>query len=438
MSTVRVTLAALTFAALPSLASAQDVTGPTSQPSAAAVTTDSSPVREVEVVEAQQAGDEMQAIQERLTALEEKSGTTDALMKKLKISAYAQARYEARQNAVNGLDATGKPGLADTFNIRRGRLKFTFAANKWSTLVISPDFASKGFTLKDLYIDLNDQWTKTHKLRVGQFNVPYGYEIEESSSAREMPERSRWERVLFPGERDRGAAIYGDLSPLVYSLGVMNGNMSADRDANFTGVDHNFAKQYLARVGIETGGLQAGVSGSHNIKLIPAVAPDLDAGIRGHGNKEYTERLAGVYLVYERELPYLGDFALKGEYNRGWTGIFADEFGTTKPGHLKPERRAKMLGWHVLVSQFVTANNQLAYRIEQFDPDLESRDKDCNTAKHAATDFCHFSRITVHTVAWNYFFKENVRITTALEIPRQPAWKDKQDNTFTEQVQYKF
>ena len=47
---------------------------------------------------------------------------------------------------------------------------------------------------------LLDPWTPDHRnpLWFGQFNIPFGYEIERSSSVRELLERSRAENVLFP------------------------------------------------------------------------------------------------------------------------------------------------------------------------------------------------------------------------------------------------
>lgn len=410
------------------------------------------------------------AVSERIDGMQEKINEIEVDvkgLKKLKISGYIQARYEAHQDAWNGLDdqksgdfktGSGKPGLADTFYIRRGRVKFAFQANDWSEGVVYPDLSKSGVSLKDAYVDLKEQWTKTHTLRMGQFNIPYGYEIEQSSSNRELPERSRWERTVFAGERDRGAAIYGKVSVLRYAAAVLNGNGIEDKDGNFRGVDNNFRKQYVGRAGFDAGWLVAGVSGSNNVKLVPAVKAirakssgdanfngvidakeiNVSKAVIGTPNKQYREDAAGLYLMYFQDIPYLGGFSLKGEYNRGWTGVFAKEDGgDSKPG-LNPERRAKMLGWHALVSQFVGNKNQLVYRIDQFDGDLESRDKDCHTKKHADTDFCHFSRITTHAVAWNFFWDGNVRLTTALEVPHQPVWKDKKDATFTEQVQYKF
>lgn len=405
--------------------------------------------------------DAITAVSGRADALDERVATLEADvkgLKKVKFSGYIQGRYEARQNGANGIDlGTGKSGSPDSFSIRRARFKMTVVANDWSQFVISPDWSRSGAVLKDAWIDLNEQWTKTHVVRFGQFSVPYGYEIEQSSSVREVPERTRWERTVFAGERDRGAALYGKVKMVRYAVAVLNGNGIEDRDANFRGLDNNFAKQYVARAGADLGWLVAGVSGSVNTKLIPAMKPvkagdtkdvnfngTLEANelnpkaASGNPNKQYKEQTAGAYLLFFQDVPYLGGFSLKGEYNRGWTGVFASETGETKPGALKHERRAKMLGWHVLLSQFLGEKNQLAYRIDQFDPDLESRDKDCHSPNHIATEGCHLSRVTTHTAAWNFFWDANVRLTTALESPRMTAWKDQKDLTFTEQVQYKF
>ncbi len=462
--------ALLTFGA--SAAHAQDaVTTPTATPAAEANATESAG-SQADVPAVETTEEKVSSMSERLDGIGERLSEFDSSIKalqKIKISGYLQARYESRQDSWNGLDdrksgdfktGSGKAGQSDTFYIRRGRVKFTFAANEWSEMVIQPDLARGGVTLKDAWVDLKEQWTGTQTIRVGQFNIPYGYEIEQSSSVRELPERSRWERTVFANERERGAALYGKVNILRYSVAALNGNGSEDKDTNFRGVDNNFSKQYIGRVGFDAIWLIAGVSGSSNIKLIPAIkkqtpaatadinyngtidAKEVDVVSAGQPNKQYKEQLAGAYLLFFQDVPYLGGFSLKGEYNRGWSGSFSDELGNTKTkaGFLLPERRVKMLGWHALVSQFIGDRNQLVYRIDQFDADLESREKDCHKLKKHPTDTegCHLTRTTTHTMAWNFFWDGNVRLTSALEVPRQLAWRDRKDATFTEQVQYKF
>ena len=52
------------------------------------------------------------------------------------------------------------------------------------------------------------------KLTMGQFKVPFGFEVLQSSGDRELPERTAVIRALFPGERDRGLRLQYQLQPV--------------------------------------------------------------------------------------------------------------------------------------------------------------------------------------------------------------------------------
>ncbi|MBI1747870.1 MAG: hypothetical protein HYR55_14980 [Acidobacteria bacterium] len=84
--------------------------------------------------------------------------------------------------------------------------------------------------VNDAFIEyyLNDRIT----LRAGQFIKPFGFDIQQSSSVRESPERALFAGYFFPGQRDRGALLQGDLDFLdrpafkniQYFVGAFNGN----------------------------------------------------------------------------------------------------------------------------------------------------------------------------------------------------------------------
>src|SRR5450759_4992609 len=48
-------------------------------------------------------------------------------------------------------------------------------------------------------------------VKVGQFVKPFGFDVEQASSMRESPERAIFSGYFFPGERDRGVMLSGDL-----------------------------------------------------------------------------------------------------------------------------------------------------------------------------------------------------------------------------------
>jgi hypothetical protein len=69
-------------------------------------------------------------------------------------------------------------------------------------------------------------------VRAGQFIVPFGFAVQQSSWLRESPERPIFSGYFFPGERDRGIMLSGDFGflsaagfkSLQYFVGAINGN----------------------------------------------------------------------------------------------------------------------------------------------------------------------------------------------------------------------
>ncbi|MDX1584901.1 MAG: porin, partial [Thermoanaerobaculia bacterium] len=181
-------------------------------------------------------------------------------LEKLKISGYIQAEYIEDERSI---DETG--GNRDEFRVRRGRIKFTYQAHPNARFVLQPDFSSSGVSLKDAYLELNETSTGWgHTLTAGQFKVPFGQEIGLSSSRREVPERSRIIRQLFPGERDRGAQLSGELPAgwFNYSVGVFNGSGIDERR------DIDSEKDLIGRIGFALGQLAFGFSGYAGEELV--------------------------------------------------------------------------------------------------------------------------------------------------------------------------
>ena len=90
--------------------------------------------------------------------------------------------------------------------------------------------------------------------------MPFGYEVERSSSIRELPERSRAETVLFPGERDRGIKLMGlDRQPL---RSRRRGHQRRrDLGPDFPNTDPSRGKDVLGRARVVLGFVDVAVSG---------------------------------------------------------------------------------------------------------------------------------------------------------------------------------
>jgi len=137
----------------------------------------------------------------------------------------------------------------DRFSIRRGRVNLMHGNHRYRT-VLSFDFSERGAHVKDMYVFLREQKLKTFGVTMGMFTMPFGYELQNSSSLRESPERSRIIQTIFPVERDLGVMLDiqapgdGILSLLNMKTAVVNGNGSA--------VETDRWKDWLGRIGFSS------------------------------------------------------------------------------------------------------------------------------------------------------------------------------------------
>ncbi len=155
--------------------------------------------------------------------------------------------------------------------------------------------------VNDAFIEyyLNDHAS----VRVGQFIKPFGFDIQQSSGVRESPERAIFAGYFFPGQRDRGISLTGDLDFLKtsalknirYHVGAFNGNRF------FT--DNNRQANYLVRVRkiFTAANFALGFSAQRGKQLLPA-------GVSGNND----ENIVGLDFQYAR-----GRVGLRGEFVRG-------------------------------------------------------------------------------------------------------------------------
>lgn len=273
----------------------------------------------------------------------EMKNVLDALSK-LKITGYLQAQYVQDERSRDDLGRN-----LDQFSVRRARVKFTYQATPTARFVLQPDITSSGVTLKDGYIELTEPWTAwKHTLTAGQFNWPFGYEIMYSSSAREVPERSRVVRTLFPGERDRGIMLSGRglQERFSYRLAVVNGTGTAQSS------DLNQRKDLVGRVGYSFGAFDVGASAYDG--------SDLVATTRDATGEEFDKTRYGVDFQWATPLPGLG---IRGEYM----------VGEQAPSGTTPRTRSfDVDGWYLYAIQSIGTKHQLAVRVDEYDPDADT------------------------------------------------------------------
>lgn len=111
--------------------------------------------------------------------------------------------------------------------------------------MVNTDATEKGLNMRETYAKITDPWLNMFSVTAGLLQVQFGFELTQSSSERETPERVRYNQTLFPTERDLGA--FGSLvfpkSSKLHGLkidaAVMNGAAGVapefDSHKDFTG-----------------------------------------------------------------------------------------------------------------------------------------------------------------------------------------------------------
>ena len=341
--------------------------------------------------------DRIANLEGKVEGLTEDSAATKAAtdaMAKLKFSGYVQGRYEWHQDSKDGLDATGKPADTTGFLVRRGRLKAVYSGSM-SEFVLQIDATGKGVVLRDAEASLVEAWTPLGlKLTLGQFKVPFGYEIVQSSGDREMPERSRVFRALFPGERDRGLRLTGKWEALRLAFAVVNGN--GIEDAIYTANDQNSYKDLVGRNGADLKfdalSVVFGVSAykGRGLKTTLATAAKVsgkDANADGKivGDEiTFTPGTAASWERYDRmrmgadvqlyiDVPYLGGLALKGEAVSS-----TDTYLATGDTAADATKDVSGMGYTALAVQNLGAKLQAVLRMDHWDPNT-AKDNDAVT-----------------------------------------------------------
>jgi hypothetical protein len=339
--------------------------------------------------------DRVSELEQKVDGINESMSTANATLgslSKLKFSGYIQGRYVWQDDSVSGVDAAGRPSNFNRFLVRRGRLKAVYSGEN-AEYLLQIDATGDGVVLKDAEATFVDTWTPLgFRVTLGQFKVPFGYEILQSSADREMPERARVIRALFPGERDRGARLTARWEWFRFQGALVNGNFTQG-DPVYNTLDQNrFMDTYL-RVGGDFGFLVFNLSGEFGEKLASAASAlsikdtNMDGIIQANEviNPITTTRRFGIYRIgadaqFYFDVPSLGGLALKGELvlskdtNKDYHGVAGDTC-----------RDVKGLGWILTASQNIGDYLGIAARLDQWNPNRDVSAGTSTTCTSAAT-----------------------------------------------------
>ncbi len=377
-------------------------------------------------------------VKDKVDGLTERMATAESDLSKLtkiKVSGYIQAQYQSFEN----------PSLQpdNYFSLRRVRVKFTYEAADGVKFVVCPDFGAGTYTLKDAYVVLNDHWTKSFSLWVGKFNRP-NYEVEYSSSQREVAERSAVIRTLYPGERAIGAKLeYNPVNvPLHVQLALLNGsdgitinnasgtNMNSTENKDFDNYKDIMVRAYYNLSLGNFGGLDFGAHGyfgSFKSNALKTLSSDYST-IKDVKLGDAVKRnwVGGEFQLFA---DVLGGLSVKGEYiagknaSIGYAPIAASGTTAAVPGVANFQNNFS--GYYLYFIKNLGKKNQFALRYDYYDPNTDISGKDVTVKKYTSVDATTLknrvsgkSDLATSTIslALHHYFDDNLRITLNYDI----------------------
>ncbi len=175
----------------------------------------------------------------------------------LVVSGYVQAQYESSQLSEDQLQQGGNPLNQNRFLVRRGRVRVDRA---WEYAAVAvevdgsttrgPYFGARRAEASLVYRNKTKGLPPLIMLTAGLTEIPFGFELTDSSRRRVFMERSTASLAYFPGEPDVGARLSGGIGFFRYAVGIMNGEPIDDRPGRLAS-DPNSAKDVMGRVGVD-------------------------------------------------------------------------------------------------------------------------------------------------------------------------------------------
>lgn len=292
---------------------------------------------------------------------------------RISLRGYAQIRYNRLLETNKNLacaQCDRSIGNNGGIFLRRGRLILSGDVSNRVSIYIQPDYASDAagtnhyLQLRDAYFDLFLDAGKSHRLRLGQSKVPFGFENLQSSSNRLPLDRNDALNSAVPNERDFGAFYYwanstarrrfriltdsgfkgtGDYG--VLGFGVMNGQTANRPEANNS--LHTVARASFPFRLSNGQFIEASIQGYTGRVVVPSRSANVRAA------PEYTDERMAVSLVW-----FAQPFGLEGEWNWGTGPEYVAATRSIEARHLHGGFVQSMYRWRThgqVIQPFVRA-----------------------------------------------------------------------------------
>lgn len=318
------------------------------------------------------------------------------------LSGYFQSQYESHDDSVDQLRQGGALLNQDRFLVRRGRIRLARDWEYASLLVELDGNTVRGPTMRVQKAELSLVYGRSTEkdtpplaqLTIGQFDLPFGFDLIQSPRTRWFMERSVASRSLWPGEPDVGARLSGGLGFARYVLAVTNGE-PLDEKSGFGLQDPNGNKDITGRFGAEAKPsdelvISGGVSFNRGKGFHPgtdATKGTLSWTDNGDGVVQATE-LTGTAPVAAQPSSTFDRWAVGADlqvklrtglgqsmlYGEVFTGSNMDR-GLFIADPVLIGRDVRELGYYVAFTQEITPYAVVGLRYDAYDPNADSNDR---------------------------------------------------------------
>lgn len=334
------------------------------------------------------------------------------------LSGYFQGQYEAHQDSSDQLRQGGALLNQNRFLLRRGRIRLARDWDYAGVLIELDGNTNRGPTLRFQKAELSLVYGRSKEkgvppivqLTIGQFDLPFGFDLVQSPRTRWFMERSTVSRALWPSEPDMGARLSGGISFARYALSITNGE-PLDEKSGLGLQDPNSNKDITGRFGAEAkinnGDLI--VSGGVSYNRGKGFHAGTDATKNtvtwvdtGDGNVQPTELrgnpgVAATPSVNFDRWAVAADLQLQLKTMLGWsilTGevitasnldrnlLISDPLGANpvtndpvRAQSVTPGPGLRELGWYVAFTQEITPYGVVGFRWDVYDPNSDSTDE---------------------------------------------------------------
>jgi hypothetical protein len=405
--------------------------------------------------------------------------------KNLKISGWVQVQYQLADTlGVKNFDGGDFPVNSDQrFMIRRGRIKFTYN-QKNTQYVMQINGTERGLSLVEVYTKYTDPFKNVLSLTAGIMNRPFGFEVPQSSSERETPERSRFIQNLLPNERDCGAMLtfqpvkgkklyglrvdageFNGVGIAVPGTGIPAGSTAAIGTTGVNGfTDFDKYKDFIGRAyftrtnksekfkfGIGASYLDGGFAYQNNIVYDKI---NLDAA----GNKVWViadtitssfkgKKAPKIYKGVDAQVTvksFLGTTTLRGEYVIGTQTGRSTEYKSVQatPSSSSANYVRNFEGCVVYFIQRIgKSKHEIALRYDWIDPNTDLSSGDFNGKNGMKEGELKYTSMGA---GYNFYFDPNMKLMVYYNMVTNETGnfkgytRDLKDNILTVRVQYKF